>query len=562
MSVESTFSTARTRDDVSRTEADQPSLSLAGSLRNAPVQAPLTRTQTLSFHPNTFVSADYEALNAPYASEKTPVWSLAAPFPRVVRSGMQQLRRSQTHHEDLPRLSQVRSRRPDRLPARRPGDTATLPGRPTSVFAPSRASIPHRAPSIPQRTAVRPRRGMSQATSQPAIAEADEQPRISRHATYDFAEQPDSSIDDNDLELTESEQVDIDAARQRLQEYADEAHYITAPPGWQDNANVDWEEFHPERYHRQSIQLQPLEFYNAWSKFRFRFRKSFAEFLGSLIFMLFGLSSSLAPQLNPSPSSSEYGNFVSTNLAWGWGAMVAIYIAGGVSGAHLNPVISIMLAIYRGFPWHLCWRYILAQFLAGFVAAIIVYAVYRDAISISPLAQRSSDVSNSVYANVFYATPNPRIPSSTAFFSQFLCSALYTLCVLAIGDDANAAPTGGMSAFIVGLLVFVICTAFPINAGIALSPARDFGPRVVAAIVEGRGAVFTQRGCYWIWGTWVASLTGSLSGAAVYDGLIFTGGESPLNYVEPGRRVKQRLMNRMKRVEQDGETTKEKDGKV
>jgi hypothetical protein len=68
-------------------------------------------------------------------------------------------------------------------------------------------------------------------------------------------------------------------------------------------------------------------------------------------------------------------------LAWGFGVMMAIYIAGGISGAHLNPTISIMLAIFRGFPWHDCWQYIIAQLLGSITASGIAYGLYRDAIA-------------------------------------------------------------------------------------------------------------------------------------------------------------------------------------
>jgi aquaglyceroporin related protein, other eukaryote len=184
------------------------------------------------------------------------------------------------------------------------------------------------------------------------------------------------------------------------------------------------------------------------------------------------------------------------NLAWGWGAMIGIYVAGGISGAHLNPAISVVLALYRGFPWRLLWRYLLAQIVAGFIAALIVYGVYSESISTASGSPSSSTAGFDFGIkgmNKFYTSINPSVSISTAFSTQLLASAIFVLCVLAMGDDHNAPPGAGMNAFIIGILVFVTCTAFPYNTGTSLSPARDFGPRLVVLIIWGKGEVWTER---------------------------------------------------------------------
>ena len=96
-------------------------------------------------------------------------------------------------------------------------------------------------------------------------------------------------------------------------------------------------------------------------------------------------------------------------------------------------------------------------------------------------------------SNTFYISPNDKISSSTLFFTQFLTQAMFMCCVLAMGDDNNAPPGAGMNAFIIGLLIFVISTAFPFNSSTCLSPARDFGPRLVVLIVYREGKIFTER---------------------------------------------------------------------
>jgi len=209
----------------------------------------------------------------------------------------------------------------------------------------------------------------------------------------------------------------------------------------------------------------------------------------------------------------------------GLGIMVGIYISGGISGAHLNPSISIMLSIFRGFPWHFCWRYVVAQFLGAFTAAGIAYGIYRDAIM-----RLHSSSPSSTTGTAFYTRPQDSISNTSAFFNEFVASAIVSCAILALGDDSNAPPGAGMHAFIIGLLVIAVTVGFSYNTGACVNPARDFGPRLVTLAAGYGGRVFTERHCWWLWGCWIATTSGSITGAALYDLCIFVGGESPLNY--------------------------------
>lgn len=292
---------------------------------------------------------------------------------------------------------------------------------------------------------------------------------------------------------------------------------------------------------RSSYQPNPDQrFLNQWSKYRHQLREPLAEFLGVFVMMFCGLAANLMSQINRTvnpAATPQWGDLNSTYLAWSWSCMAAIYIAGGVSGAHLSPIVTITLCIFRGFPWRHIWKYALAQFLGCFSAALLVYGLYRDAITITS-QQTSTDAFEALFAtsSVFHSTPTTGVGNATVFFSQAVMVALFSLTVLALGDDRNAPPGAGMNAFIVGLFVFVICAAFPYNTGASFNPFRDLAPRLVVTMVwpqHGLG-IWSFRGGYWFWGCWVAPLVGSLLGAAVYDVCIFTGGESPVNYQEPG----------------------------
>jgi aquaglyceroporin related protein len=221
--------------------------------------------------------------------------------------------------------------------------------------------------------------------------------------------------------------------------------------------------------------------------------------------------------------------------------MLGIYLAGGVSGAHLNPAISIMLALYRGFPWARCGMYVVAQFWGAFAAAAAAYGLYRNAIMhfSGALIPHQTGVG-------LYTQPRPFISPPTAFFNEFVATGVLSCSILALGDDSNAPPGAGMAAFIIGLLVTALCMVFGYNTGACLNPVRDFGPRLVALAAGYGPSIFTAANCWYIWGACGATITGAIVGGAAYDIFIFVGGESPINY--PPKRRKRSWAKKKARV--------------
>lgn len=211
--------------------------------------------------------------------------------------------------------------------------------------------------------------------------------------------------------------------------------------------------------------------------------------------------------------------------------MIGIYIAGGISGAHLNPAVSVMLYIYRGFPLRKIPSYMFAQILGGFIAALIAYGLFRRDI----LEYGGANLGQGGTVNDFLTSPrHDWIDTATAFFTEFTGAAILAIAVLAMGDDTNAPPGAGMSAFIMGLVVTVLSMSFSYNTGAALNPSRDFGPRL-AILALGYGSdVF--RNAYWVYGPWAGAILGAIFGGGLYDVAIFVGGESPVNY--PRKRIK------------------------
>ncbi|KAI1264738.1 aquaporin-like protein [Xylariaceae sp. FL1019] len=268
----------------------------------------------------------------------------------------------------------------------------------------------------------------------------------------------------------------------------------------------------------------PDELRNWWARLRNKYPEPLAEFLCTAMSTFLGICATLSINLS-SKQENQYGTYETACWAWGFAFMVGIYIGGGISGAHMNPAISICLSIFRGFPWRQCGVYIVIQFIASFTAAALAYAVYYDAIHyVDP--EMSSSYSN------FFSYPQEWVSNGNAFLTQFVAGGVMTISVFALGDDENNPPGAGMHAVVLGFLQVAMKMSLGYNTGSALNPASDFGPRVLTLAVGYKTPEQFQN-AWWIYGPWAAALAGSLAGCVIYDGCIFTGSESPINYRVP-----------------------------
>ena len=226
--------------------------------------------------------------------------------------------------------------------------------------------------------------------------------------------------------------------------------------------------------------------------------------------------------------SSDTGGYQSANWAGGLGIMLGIYIAGGISGAHLNPAISLVLCLFRGFPMRKASIYITSQCIGAFLAALVAYGIYRD--GILAFDSGTLNATRDGTGKAFLTGLSSDFGSGARFANEFVATSILAGAILALGDDANAPPGAGMHALIVGLVVVLLGMAFAYPTGACLNPARDFGPRL-AALAMGYGKeVFTAGYGWWIWGAWVATISGALTGGLIYDAFVFVGSESPVNY--------------------------------
>lgn len=243
-------------------------------------------------------------------------------------------------------------------------------------------------------------------------------------------------------------------------------------------------------------------------------REAAAEFLGTFFILAFGAGAVAQTVL----SKGANGSYLAINIGWGLGVMLGIYASAGVSGAHLNPAVTLALAVHRGFPWKKVTPYVIAQTAGAFAASAIVFATYREGFSAFDGGVRMVEGATAT-AGIFSTYPQPFLSLAGGFVDQVVGTALLMAGVLALTDQRNAAPPAWLIAPLVGLLVVAIGVAFGFNAGYAINPARDFGPRLFTAMAGWGGGVFTAGGGWW-WVPVAAPCAGAVLGAWVYDALV------------------------------------------
>lgn len=252
-----------------------------------------------------------------------------------------------------------------------------------------------------------------------------------------------------------------------------------------------------------------------------------SEFAGTMILLLFGIG--VVAQVVG--TAGALGNHDSIAWAWGIGVTLGVYVAARISGAHLNPAVTLALAVFKGFSWRKVLPYSLAQTAGAFVAALIVRWDYSEVLA-------KIDPQHTIKTQgVFSTLPgNGVLPVHEwgAFRDQIIGTAILLFLILAITDLRNTAPAANLAPVVIGLLVVAIGMAFGTDAGYAINPARDFGPRL-ASFITGYGTAFRdQYGNYYFWVPILGPLIGGLVGAGLYQLLVgrFLPSEEPQ---EPGR---------------------------
>lgn len=231
-----------------------------------------------------------------------------------------------------------------------------------------------------------------------------------------------------------------------------------------------------------------------------------AEFLGTMVVLMIGDGVVAMTMLfgKGIPGEIVNGGYTNITIAWGIAVTMGIYVANKASGAHLNPAVTLSLAIFRKFPWSKVGPYMLAQVAGAFCAAGLVYWNYRPAF-------HAFDPGLSKTAGIFTTFPAFPDQLSAGLLDQVIGTALLMFLILAIGEHAT-----DLGPLLVGLVVVAIGMSFGGLHGYAINPARDFGPRLFTVVAGFQNNGLTS-GAPVFWVPIVGPLIGGVLGSAVFE---------------------------------------------
>jgi glycerol uptake facilitator protein len=236
-----------------------------------------------------------------------------------------------------------------------------------------------------------------------------------------------------------------------------------------------------------------------------------AEFLGTMVLILLGCGVCAMVVLFGSgvPGEIVNGGYTNITLGWGLGVTFGVYVSGRISGAHLNPAVTLSLAVFRGFSWFKVLPYCLAQTAGAFAAAALVFFNYKEAIvRFDPDLMKTAGI-----FTTFPAFPNTPV---AGFFDQVIGTALLMLLIFAVGDDWNMPPQANLGPLVIGLVVVAIGMSFGKLHGYAINPARDLGPRLWTVLAGYKNNGLTDGSGVW-WVPIAGPLAGGLIGSGLWD---------------------------------------------
>jgi glycerol uptake facilitator protein len=276
-----------------------------------------------------------------------------------------------------------------------------------------------------------------------------------------------------------------------------------------------------------------------------------AEFLGTYLLVFLGCG-----VVHASVLTGAQSGLWQVAVVWGVAVMLAVYTVGGVSGAHVNPAITVAFAAWGRFPWRSVAPYALAQTAGAFVAAATLFALFNPFLTAREREKHvargspGSEITAMCYGE-YFPSPGPLsnaegpysvdaherlnalVPESSAFLAEFLGTLVLAAVVFAVTDDRNAAaPPAGLAAVFIGLTVAALISVIAPLTQACLNPARDFGPRLFACLAGwGPVALPGPRGAGFLTVYVVAPVLGAVAGSGLYVHVL--GKPSPKGQDEP-----------------------------
>lgn len=232
------------------------------------------------------------------------------------------------------------------------------------------------------------------------------------------------------------------------------------------------------------------------------------EFIGTAVLILLG--DGVVASIVLKKSKGYNGGWIVITIAWGLAVMCGVFIAGPYTGAHLNPAVSIGLALAGVFPWALVPTYIIAQLLGGFVGALLVYLFYKDHYD----ATDDADAKLGTFCTMPAIMNRPR---------NFLCELIgtfllvFVILVLAIDGNTPEIGMGSLGAFPVTFLIVAIGMSLGGTTGYAINPARDLPPRLAHFLLPIKDK--RDSGWQYSWVPVLGPITGAIIAALVYSAI-------------------------------------------
>ena len=253
-------------------------------------------------------------------------------------------------------------------------------------------------------------------------------------------------------------------------------------------------------------------------------RAVFGEVVGTFLLVFFGCGAVATAVAMDAP----VGLF-QVAAVWGLGLSVAIYLTGAISGAHLNPAISLAFTVFGDFPPRRLPAYCLAQFLGAFVAAGAVYMLFSGAIVAKEAdlglarGEPGSEATAMIFGEFF---PNPggrALPSnaasivtlSQACFAEFLGTALLALAIFGFTHRSNSGAPGALLPLAIGITLTTLIGVFAPVSMAGFNPARDLAPRIFSTMSGWGSLPFSVNGTGWLTVYVISPCVGACAGAAV-----------------------------------------------
>ncbi|MBJ2349723.1 MULTISPECIES: MIP/aquaporin family protein [Pseudomonas] len=251
-----------------------------------------------------------------------------------------------------------------------------------------------------------------------------------------------------------------------------------------------------------------------------------AEFLGTALLIFFGTGCVAALKV----AGASFGLW-EISIIWGVGVSMAIYLSAGISGAHLNPAVSIALSLFTDFEKRKLPFYIICQVAGAFCGALLVYTLYSNLFfdfEQSRHMVRGTEASLEL-ASVFSTYPHSALSTGQAFLVEVIITAILMGVIMSLTDDNNGLPRGPLAPLLIGLLIAVIGSSMGPLTGFAMNPARDFGPKLMTFLTGwGEISLTGGRDIPYFLVPIFAPIVGACLGAAAYRGLIARHLPSPL----------------------------------